>query len=293
MINEKELVLALLKHKGLGNKKVYEFVKANDFCLKHCIDNLGTIVSGNEFDTCLIAAKEELEANEDLGITVLTLFDFPQKFFIKNDPVVFLYCLGDTSLLYQKSIAIIGTRQASAESLEKATRASAYFAEKGYVIVSGLALGVDTAAHSGCLEVQGKTIATLPCGLNHIIPPKNTELARQIVRTGGCVISEYSVGTEVHTFNYAKRDRIQAALSEAVLVIEADEKSGTMYAVNTAKNNNRPVFQVIGNNNKEITNNVNIDNPNDLQIIENAINTFSDDDGESQLSLFDTNKKKP
>ena len=116
-----------------------------------------------------------------------------------------------------------------------------FYAKEGFVIVSGLANGCDTAGHIGCLKANGKTVATLPCGLDKCYPNDNNDLADEIVKNGGCLISEYKIGTNPSSENFIERDRLQAALSLGVLVVECAVECGTMHTVGFAESYNKKI----------------------------------------------------
>lgn len=146
-----------------------------------------------------------------------------------------LWLRGNLELLKaEKSVAIIGARAADAAGCAKAYNLAVEFAQKGYVIVSGLALGCDTAAHQGCLAVHGKTIAIVGSGLDIVHPVENTELQDHILRQQGLVISEQPLGVKATPKTLVRRNRLQAALSQMVVVAQCPAKSGTLYTVDYA-----------------------------------------------------------
>ena len=130
---------------------------------------------------------------------------------------------------------------------------SSILSQKGYTIVSGLANGCDTFAHIGCLKSKGKTIATLPCGLDKCYPNENKDLADEIIKTGGCLISEYKINTNPSKNKFIQRDRLQAALSLGIVVVECAVECGTMHTVNFAKKYNK---QIAVSTHKEIKNDI-------------------------------------
>ena len=143
----------------------------------------------------------------------------PERFFYK----------GDISFLNDfRSIAVIGSRNASKDEMLWAYSSGQYAAMEGYAVVNGLAVGCDTAALRGALSKDGRCVAVLPCGLDMIVPSVNGMLAEEILEKGGCLISEYPVGTEPEKYRFVQRDRLQGGLSEAVLVVCADEDSGSL-----------------------------------------------------------------
>jgi DNA processing protein len=158
-----------------------------------------------------------------------------------TDAPLIVYSQGNRAALQRKSVAIIGTREPTEYGFRIGKRLSKIFAEEHYVVVSGLARGCDTAAHEGCLEAKGQTVAVLPGGLDKIYPKENEQLAKNILENDGCLVSEYPVGRRPHTGNFVERDRIQSGLSHGVIVIETDIKGGTLHTVNFAQQQKRVV----------------------------------------------------
>ena len=175
--------------------------------------------------------------------------DYPQQ--LKNiyDPPLKLYVLGNKQILQEKGIAIVGSRKATEYGKKVAFQFANQLAKKGINIISGLALGIDTYAHFGALQPQftGKTIAVLGSGLDEIYPKENIELAKQIIKLGGCIISEYPLGTKPQKLNFPQRNRIISGLSKGVLIVEASEKSGSLITADFALEQGRGVFAVPGN----------------------------------------------
>jgi DNA processing protein len=137
------------------------------------------------------------------------------------------------------SIAVVGARRASREVKDVAHCFSGFAGNNGVTVVSGLALGCDTAAHLGCLEAGGHTVAVLPCGLNYIAPSSNRPLAKRIQDSGGSLVSEYSPETPPRPFRFVERNRVIAWLSRAVIVMEAEKSSGTMHTARFAMGQNK------------------------------------------------------
>ena len=119
-------------------------------------------------------------------------------------------------------------------------------AKENIIIVSGLAKGIDSYAHIGALKAKGKTVAVVAHGLDTIYPKENYELARQIVLNGGCIVSEYPIGTRVQAKNFPERNRIISGLSEGTIVVEAKERSGALITANFALEQGRTVYAVPG-----------------------------------------------
>ena len=165
---------------------------------------------------------------------------------IKTPPTQ-LYVLGDESLLNKKSIAIIGSRDCSIYGYEQAKRFAKELAKENICIVSGMAIGIDSAAHVGAKAEIGKTIAILGSGFNNIFPEENQELFYKILEQGGCIITEYAPDIPPLNKNFPERNRIVSGLSNGVLVVEARHRSGTSITAKFAKEQGKTVFCIPSN----------------------------------------------
>jgi DNA processing protein len=194
-------------------------------------------------------AEEELVRAASAGAEIVTLDDEAYPAALKNiyDPPLVLYVRGSAAILAQPGIAVVGTRHPTPYGIGMANRLSCDLATRGLVIISGMARGVDTAAHRGALDGKGKTIAVWGTGVDVPYPRENKKLAEQIVDTGGAVISEFAVGTFAAPQNFPIRNRIISGLSIGVLVVEAGEYSGTRITARNALEQSRDVFAVPGN----------------------------------------------
>lgn len=164
--------------------------------------------------------------------------------FLKNikDPPQQLYAEGNLELLNTTSISIIGSRACSVSGINAAKQFAKDLASNEITIVSGMAVGIDTAAHTGCLEVGGNTIAVLGSGLNRIFPKENVKLYHEIIENNGLVISEYPPETPKNSKQFLERNRIVSGLSVGVLVIEAAHRSGTSVTAALAKKQGKEIF---------------------------------------------------
>jgi DNA processing protein len=194
--------------------------------------------------------QREVDKASQCGVTILTALsdDWPRAFDDLDSPPLALYCVGNTALLNTPQVAIIGTRAATLYGKDQAKRFAQYLASAGIHITSGLALGIDTAAHKGALEAKalGKTIAVVGSGLDNLYPQENRPLAREIVHQGGLVISEYPFGRHADTQTFPQRNRLLAALVKGVLVAETANRGGTMNTVTHATRLKRPLFALPG-----------------------------------------------
>jgi DNA processing protein len=157
-----------------------------------------------------------------------------------------LFVAGDGTALAERAVAIVGTRRASGYGLSTATDLSNELARAGIVVVSGLALGIDGAAHRAALNAGGRTVGVLPSPLDRIYPPRHRGLAREIVRAGGALVSEVAIDAPVGRPDFARRNRIIAGLSEAVVVAEAPDRSGALLTAAAAITIGRELYAVPG-----------------------------------------------
>jgi DNA processing protein len=203
-----------------------------------------TISSGCTFEE----GVDQQEKLRDAGATVITLFDplYPERLRDIYDPPVILFAKGRTELIGSYAIAIVGTRRPSPYGLAVSERLSADLAQAGLTIISGMARGVDTAAHKAALSVEGNTIAVFGCGVDVLYPADNRRLYDQIARCG-LMLSEFPMGTPAYPQNFPIRNRIVSGLSLGVLVIEGAQHSGSAIMARLASEQSREVFAVPGN----------------------------------------------
>lgn len=171
--------------------------------------------------------------------------DYPDLLRQISDPPLVLYCEGDVDLLVRPALAIVGSRSPTYAGSETAYAFAAQLARLGIGINSGMALGVDGAAHRGCLSACGKTIAVVGTGLDRVYPARHTELAQQI-RDKGLLISEFPLGTPPLGRHFPMRNRIISGLSLGVLVVEAGVQSGSLITAHQALEQGREVFAIPG-----------------------------------------------
>lgn len=163
-----------------------------------------------------------------------------------TDPPPLLYLRGQLACLNQPQLAIVGSRRCSRGGLDNAFQFSHELASAGFVITSGMALGIDTAAHQGALAADGKTVAVLGTGVDVIYPRRNRALYEKIHSHSGAIISEFPVGTTVRPAYFPQRNRIVSGLSLGVLVVEAQQQSGSLISARLAMEQGREVFAIPG-----------------------------------------------
>jgi len=192
-------------------------------------------------------ATAVMEASKKSGIRLVGFYDklYPSRLRQISDPALVLSIKGEVTKLNELvAVAIVGTREPSNFGYRAGVRLGSFFGEAGCNVISGLANGCDTAAHIGCLAVGGVTTAVMSHGLDMVYPKENKVLAEEILHQGGLLISEYFIGQRPQNSFFVERDRIQAALAKAVVVVETDIKGGTMHTVKFATDYNRPVIAI-------------------------------------------------
>lgn len=218
-------VSSLAKVEGIGEKTAEKIFK-----------------SKTSFD-----AEKELAIADKFGVCVIDITDdrYPPALKKIYDPPPVLYIKGDFQPCDSLSIAIVGSRHCSNYGTEQASRFAHLLAAAGFTIVSGMARGIDSAAHNGALSAKGRTIAVQGCGLSNIFPPENKVLFEKICQNGACV-SELPMEYEPLAENFPPRNRIIAGLSIATIVVEAMPKSGALITAQTALESDREVMAIPG-----------------------------------------------
>jgi len=192
------------------------------------------------------ALRSTIEEWREAGIELVCMGSegYPAALLSLRRPPPLLYIRGALEEADRRAVAVVGTRRPDAEGAALAGRLACEFARRGYTIVSGLARGIDTAGHRGALTVgEGRTIAVLGCGLLRVYPRENQALAEAIVQRG-CLLSEVPPETEVQAAHLLARDRIQAALSRAVIVVQAQAQCGSIVTARQAVRCGRRLYGV-------------------------------------------------
>ena len=196
-------------------------------------------------------AKLDLDAEmsrvEQVGAHLLTPEDANYPALLKNmpDAPLTLYVRGRLTAQDDLALAVVGTRKATGYGKDAAAYFSRHLADEGVTIVSGLAHGIDAAAHRSALEAGGRTIAVLGCGIDRVYPPDHAELAKHIAQQGA-LVSEFALGVKPEARNFPRRNRIISGISLGVLIVEAPEQSGAMITATLAAEQGREVFAVPG-----------------------------------------------
>ncbi len=201
----------------------------------------------------LLEARRSLDLDSllrhvnELGATALTLEDLDYPVVLKElpDAPPVLYIRGSLTSEDDWAVAVVGTRKASSYGRDMAYQLAGDLTRAGLTVVSGLALGIDTAAHQGALDAGGRTIAVLPNGIDKVYPPEHRKLARDIANQGA-LVTEFAPGMEAIATNFPPRNRIISGLSLGVVIVEAPLKSGALLTVDAAAEQGRDVFAVPG-----------------------------------------------
>ncbi|MBV9576127.1 MAG: DNA-protecting protein DprA, partial [Gammaproteobacteria bacterium] len=182
------------------------------------------------------------EKEDDHHLLAFTDPAYPALLKEIDDPPLLLYVVGNKQALQQIQIAMVGARKATSVGMKNAEQFAYTLAQAGIAITSGLALGIDGASHRGAIAAQGITLGVFGTGLHQIYPPSHRELAAEIVRQQGALISEFPLSIFPHPANFPRRNRIIAGLSVGVLVVEAAIKSGSLITARYALEQGREVF---------------------------------------------------
>ena len=192
--------------------------------------------------------QAELALAGRYGVQILTPVDegYPKSLLDAPGRPLALYVKGDASALSKPSVAIVGTRRATPYGKDQAYRFGRDLAAAGWCVLSGLALGIDAESHRGALDAKGTTVGIIGSGLDKFYPEENRDLAREIVRNGGAVVSEFPFGRPPDTQTFPQRNHVVAALCSGVLAIESPVKSGTLITVGFAADLGRTVMALPG-----------------------------------------------
>ena len=231
---------------ALSFKKGYGFHR-----IKKLIDEYGSLKEGVEKEGIELSleikrAEEEIKKAKNSGTKIVpfTSKSYPKKLLKIPQPPVVLYVKGE--LKEEPAVAVVGSRRCSSYGRSVAFRLGKFLSENGITVISGLALGIDSAAHRGALSGGGKTVAVLGSSVDMVYPFENKPLAERIVDRDGAVISEFPLETKARKEFFPRRNRIVSGLSDCVVVVEAAEKSGTFITVNYALEQGKEVLAVPG-----------------------------------------------
>ena len=242
---------ALVKHFG-SPSKIAGHPMSDYLAVKRVGEKLACELERTDFEL-LMARERDLAMRQDVQIIAITDPEYPSILLDIPNPPIVLYVAGKLPS-FDRSLGVVGSREISSYAKEQTRSISFDAAANGYVIVSGLAFGADKCAHTAALDANGITVAVIGSGLSKIYPQEHTVLAKEIINSGGAVISEFPMQFPVMSTGFPRRNRIITGLSRGVLVTEAGLKSGAMITAEYAQKFNRPLFALPGR----------VDNPNAL-----------------------------
>ena len=227
-------LLGLLNLEGIGSKKALKLVQhfSSYERLSRATDvEIQEVIGKNSVD---FEKLSKVDASQPDDVKILTYFDplYPAGFRDLNDAPLLLWYRG--VIPTNKSLSIVGTRNADDWGRSTTRLLAKMCGEHGYTVVSGLALGIDTEAHLGCLESSAPTVAILACDVRFPTPKSNSKLAADILEKGGCLIAEVPPGSETESFALVARNRLQAAWSQGLIVTQCGIPSGTLHTVRFA-----------------------------------------------------------
>ena len=235
-----------------------ELSKCNSMMdLRAICSRAGIALSDDSLTNAHTRACGILDESKNLGIVVLSIFDDAYPALLKSikNPPLLLHVRGNISALNKKSVAVVGARDMSAQGSRAAYDIGETLADLDIVVVSGLALGIDTQAHLGCVRGDGTTIAVLACGLDAITPASNAAFAQEIVNAGGSLVSEYPIQTTPTKNLFIQRDRIISGICSGVVVVECEFSSGTMHTAQYCIEQSRSLACVAFGENIELSGN--------------------------------------
>ncbi|WP_457678018.1 DNA-processing protein DprA [Thermovibrio sp.] len=239
---ERLLTLALFFKKGFGYSSYRKIISDFGSLTKAYSEGFLKVEDG-----LVERAQKEIERASSLGFKVITVSDddYPDSFLSAPQPPLAFYAWGE--LPKGPFASVVGSRRCSDYGRRTAFKLGKFLSEAGVFVVSGLAFGIDSFAHRGAVSGGGRTVAVLGSSLDRVYPEVNRFLAKEIVDSGGCVISEFPLGTRARREFFPRRNRLVAALGEVLIVVEATQKSGTSITVNYALEMGKEVLAVPGN----------------------------------------------
>lgn len=286
---KKELILTLLNINKIGRKTINKLIHStlplsNDpqCILSFILLNYSNYKFNLTVQDIIIAKNKSLniiDYCEKNNIKIMTILDedFPLKLkIIPNNPVIIFYKGNKSCLTDDKSVAIIGTRYPTLESETITRKLAKLFSNKNYIIISGLAHGIDYNAHISTIKNNNKTLVVLPSGISNIYPSNYKYLCDEILYNNGCIISEYFPFEKPYKNHFIERDRLQSALALGIIVVECGIKSGTMYTVNFAKEQNKIIccFKHDNMNYSSRSGNMKLLSDKNIMVIDNSYNTY-------------------
>jgi len=272
---------------GIGNhlfKRLLDQWKSPEIILQQPMAELATVQGVSEKVAkeihqriSKINAQKEIERAKKLGINILSMNDeqYPPLLRLLPDPPPVLYVYGQL-IPSDSCVAIVGARNSTTYGDTITRSLSKELADNQITIVSGMARGIDTAAHKGALDANGRTVAVMGCGLETVYPGENKALFHSIAKNNGAVISEFSMGAKPEAYHFPSRNRIISGMSMGTIVVEAGNKSGSLITARLALEQDRQVFAVPGQIHSQMTEGTHRLIKQGAKLIENARDVLED-----------------
>jgi DNA processing protein len=246
-------LLTALKLPGIGPGTIRKYIQSGASPLGlgdgplHQVEALLSKASPEDLRRARDEAEKTLERCNSLGLLVRSAVDpdYPRKLRDLNDYPIVLYVRGDIAALSYPLFAIVGTREPSLVGERYATRLARELVTLGGGVVSGLARGIDRAAHEGALKANGVTVAVLAHGLHMVTPKSNSDLAEWIVEGGGALVSEHEPGVPPRRAEFVRRNRIQSGLALASIILESGEVGGAMHQAKFTRDQKRKLYAFV------------------------------------------------
>ena len=202
------------------------------------------------YRSAVAATDAVVSACADKGISLVSMLDaaYPERLKRISDAPPILYVKGNVASLNGPSCAVVGTRHASEYGLTIAFRISALLSAQKFGVISGLALGIDTAAHEGALASEGVTVAVMAHGLDTVAPSSNRKLASKILDQGGALVSEHEPGVPARPAEFVRRNRIQSGIALCSIIVESGEVGGSMHQARFTRSQGKPVLAILPEN---------------------------------------------
>ncbi|WP_081304756.1 DNA-processing protein DprA [Aeromonas hydrophila] len=252
-ISQETLMLLMLSSiKGVGDKKLLSFLSIPNFKEFSFDEIFFKFLKGNKSEistvkpTAMLYAEEQIAEAKKREHKIISIFDYcyPSQLKFSNDAPAILFVAGNINILNKKSVAVIGTRDPTEHGKIICERLTKSLIDNNWVVVSGLAKGIDSISHDTCVKHNGQTIAVMAQGLEKIYPAENRELAKKILDTGGALVSEYPYNSHTGRSNFVKRDATQAGLSSSVFLVQTGVNGGSLHASRAILKYGRPLVVV-------------------------------------------------
>ncbi|MDE5887979.1 MAG: DNA-protecting protein DprA [Muribaculaceae bacterium] len=268
-----EIILTLQQLRGIGNKTILSKIVSNVMSpisnLEDLLNFWSTVngrlqsITPDDIKDANVVAKKIISQAEKEGVGIIAYYDREYPDILRQctdekgnpDPPLVLFFRGNIKALEMPGVAVIGTREPTPNGVSAGEYFAGELAKLGFNIVSGLAKGCDTSGHNGALKVNGVTTAFLANGLDwkSIYPKENLELAKRIVVNNGLLLSEYPIGQSCGRYGLVARDRLQAGMAKATIVVQTGKDGGSMHAVNATIASKKPLFAVEYKNEEDLS----------------------------------------